>query len=126
MGIRVQRRKKWASAARVQPSPATRPHERWSLDVLSDSLADGRRFRVLTIVDHGSRVSAAIAVDNSVPGERVVAILERLTQTVGTPERIAVDNGEEFRPGIHLHGRGCLGLSERSPTRVLSAGQAHG
>jgi putative transposase len=96
LGIRVKRRKKLASAPRVLPSPATRPHERWSLDFLTDSLADGRRFRVLTIVDNVSRVSPAIAVGVSLTGEGVVAILERLKGTIGRPERIAVDNGPEF------------------------------
>jgi putative transposase len=96
LGIRVKRRKKLASAPRVLPPPATKPLERWSLDFLADSLADGRRFRVLTIVDTVSRVSPAIAVGSSLTGERVVAILEQLKQTVGKPERIAVDNGPEF------------------------------
>ncbi len=63
---------------------------------MTDSLADGRRFRVLTIVDNVSRVSPAIAVGVSSTGERVVAILERLRRTAGAPERIAIDNGPEF------------------------------
>jgi putative transposase len=96
LGIRVKRRKKLASAPRVLPPPATRPQERWSLDFLSDSLADGRRFRVLTIVDNVSRVSPAIAVGTSMTGERVVTLLTRLRSTVGVPQRIAIDNGPEF------------------------------
>ena len=96
LGIRVRRRRKRVSGPRVLPPPAPRPLERWSLDFLADALADGRRFRVLTIVDHGSRVSPAIAVGNSLTGERVVAVWERLERTVGTPERTAVDNGPEF------------------------------
>jgi putative transposase len=96
LGIRVKRRKKLASAPRVVPLPPTKPLERWSLDFLSESLVDGRRFRVLTIVDTVSRVSPAIAVDHSLTGERVVATLERLKQTVGKPDRIAVDNEPEF------------------------------
>jgi putative transposase len=72
------------------------PLERWSLDFLSDSLVDGRRFRVLTIVDNVSRVSPAIAVGTSLTGERVVTLLERLRLTVGVPQRIAIDNGPEF------------------------------
>src|SRR5215217_2488489 len=56
LAIRVKRRKKLTSASRVPPTPATRPLERWSLDFLSDSLVDGRRFRILTIVDNVSRV----------------------------------------------------------------------
>jgi putative transposase len=49
LGIRVKRRKKLASAPRVLPLPATQPFERWSLDFFSDGLANGWRFRVLTI-----------------------------------------------------------------------------
>ena len=96
LGIRVKRRRKRVGGLRAVPPPATRPGERWSLDFLTDALADGRRFRVLTLVDNVSRVSPAIEVGGSLTGERVVAILERLKRTVGVPERIAVDNGPEF------------------------------
>jgi putative transposase len=97
LGIRVKRRKKLASVPRLlPPPPARRPQERWSLDFLSDNLAAGRRFRVLTIVDTVSRVSPAIEVGVSLTGERVVAVLERLRRTMGRPERIAIDNGPEF------------------------------
>ena len=112
LGIRVKRRKKLASASRLLPSPATKPLERWSLDFFSDGLANGRRFRVLTIFDTVSRVSPAIEVGVSLTGERVVAVLERLRGTIGRPERIAIDNGPEFvskvldawahRHGVHL------------------------
>jgi putative transposase len=96
LGIRVKRRKKLASAPRVLPPSATKPLERWSLDFLTDSLADGRRFRVLTIVDNVSRVSPAIEVGVSLTGDRVVQLLEGLRATAGTPRRIAIDNGPEF------------------------------
>ena len=96
LSLRLKPRKKRVSGARVARPPAKRPNERWSLDFMSDSLADGRRFRVLTIVDHASRVSPAIEVDVSLPGARVVEVLERLTGTYGVPEAIAVDNGPEF------------------------------
>ena len=96
LGIRVKRRKKLASAPRVLPPPAKRPRERWSMDFLTDGLANGQRFRVLTIVDTVSRVSPAIEVGVSLTGERVVAVLERLKRTTGTPQRIAIDNGPEF------------------------------
>jgi putative transposase len=96
LGIRVKRRKKLASAPRVLPPPAKRPRERWSMDFLTDGLANGQRFRVLTRVDTVSRVSPAIEVGVSLTGERVVAVLERLQRTTGTPQRIAIDNGPEF------------------------------
>jgi putative transposase len=96
LGIRVQRRQQRASAPRVPPPPAPRPDERWSLDVLPDSLVDGRRVRVRTIGDHVSRVSPAIEVGGSLTGERVVAVLERRKRTIGRPERIAIENGPAF------------------------------
>jgi putative transposase len=96
LAIRVKRRKKLTSASRVPPTPATRPLERWSLDFLSDSLVDGRRFRILTIVDTVSRVSPAIEIGVSLTGERVVTLLDRLRSTVGVPQRIVIDNGPEF------------------------------
>jgi putative transposase len=96
LGIRVKRKKKRTSLPRVTPAPAQRPQERWSMDFLTDALADGRRFRVLTLVDNVSRVSPAIGVGFSLTGERVVTILEGLRQGCGVPERIAIDNGPEF------------------------------
>ena len=96
LGIRGKRRQQRASAPRVLPPPATRPSERWSLDVLSDSLVDGRRVRVRTIGEKVRRVSPAIEVGVALTGERVVAVLERRKRTVGRPERIAIDHGPAF------------------------------
>jgi putative transposase len=59
-------------------------------------LVDGRRFRIMTIVDTVSRVSPAIEIGVSLTGERVVTLLDRLRSTVGVPQRIAIDNGPEF------------------------------
>jgi len=96
LSIRVKHRKKRVSLPRIPLPPATVPHERWSIDFLTDSLVDGRRFRVMTIVDNVSRVSPAIEVDGSITGERVVTVLNQLKHRVGLPKRIAVDNGPEF------------------------------
>lgn len=60
---------------------------------MTDSVYDGRRVRVLTILDTVTRDSPAIAVDRSRTGQRVVAVLERVHATRGLPQRIAVDNG---------------------------------
>jgi putative transposase len=92
-GIRAKRRRKRVGGPGVPPPPARRPHERRSVGFLADGLVDGRRFRVSTIVDHAGRVSPAIEGVPSPTGERVEAVLERLKRVVGTPERIAVDNG---------------------------------
>jgi transposase InsO family protein len=63
---------------------------------MSDSLADGRRFRLLTIVDTMTRERPAIAVSRSFSGQAVAEVLERLAQTTGLPKMIQVDNGPEF------------------------------
>jgi putative transposase len=66
------------------------------LDFVHDQLADGRRFRCLTFVDHFSRESPAIEVGQSLTGQCVVAVLERLTASHELLEVIFVDNGTEF------------------------------
>ena len=60
------------------------------------TLADGRPFRTLNIVDDFTRECLAIEVDRSLPGARVVRVLERLRATIGLPQVIVVDNGPEF------------------------------
>src|SRR3954447_8077962 len=96
LSLRYKRAKKRVSVPRVAPPPAQRPNERWSIDFLRDSLADGRAFRIFTVVDNVSRVSPAIEAAFSIKGTHVVAVLDRLKATVGLPERLAVDNGPEF------------------------------
>ncbi len=59
---------------------------------MADRLADGRAFRMLTLVDNFSRVSPAIEVDFSLTGKRVVEVLKRLKVTHGVPKTIKVDN----------------------------------
>ena len=77
------------------PRPS-HPRERWSMDFTVDTLADGRGFRTLNIVDDFTRECLAIEVDRSLPGLRVARVLDRLDATVGLPESIVVDNGPEF------------------------------
>ena len=71
--------------------PAT-INERWSLDFVSDTLGDGRRFRILCIVDDFSRECLATVVDTSLSGVRVVRELEQLTLERGKPRIIVSDN----------------------------------
>ena len=66
------------------------------MDFVSDSLIGGRRIRILTIADLWDRSSPALEVDMSLPGVRVVHVLERLRLLGRLPQRIKVDNGPEF------------------------------
>ena len=66
------------------------------MDFMVDTLADGRTFRTLNIVDDFTRECLAIEVDRSLPGARVVRVLERLRADIGLPQTIVTDNGPEF------------------------------
>jgi putative transposase len=94
--VRRRRRKRLTRAERVPlPAPSQRL-ERWSMDFTVDTLADGRGFRTLNIVDDFTRECVAIEVDRSLPGLRVARVLDRLHATIGLPQAIVVDNGPEF------------------------------
>jgi len=73
-----------------------RPNERWSLDFVSDQFTDGRRFRILTIVDDCTRENLALLADTSLSGKRVARELDRLIAERGRPKMIVSDNGSEF------------------------------
>jgi putative transposase len=81
---------------RVSTPAPTGPDQIWSMDFVHDELGWGQRFRILTLVDHFSRVSPALEVGVSMTGRRVADILSRLAVTRGLPEVIRVDNGTEF------------------------------
>jgi len=71
-------------------------NEGWSMDFMCDSLVDGRRFRLLNIIDDYNRESLAIEIDTSLPAMRVIRALNRLIETRSKPKVIRVDNGPEF------------------------------
>jgi len=66
------------------------------MDFVSDRLVDGRRFRLLALVDNFPRVSPALEADRSLTGRRVVEVLDRLVARGIKPKSIHVDNGPEF------------------------------
>ena len=85
-----------AAAQRVARPQATAKAQVWGMDFVADALADGRRFRALTIVDHHTRESVAIEVGGSLTGRHVVEVLRRLNRAGRRPQCITVDNGSEF------------------------------
>lgn len=68
----------------------------WSIDFMSDSLWDGRKFRLLNVIDDYNRELLAMEVDLSLPALRVVRVLEYLKEFRGLPTMIRTDNGPEF------------------------------
>ena len=71
-------------------------NQRWSLDFVSDQLTDGRRFRILTVIDNCTRECLALVVDTSLSGARVARELDVIIQQRGRPETIVSDNGTEL------------------------------
>jgi putative transposase len=72
------------------------PNERWSLDFVSDCFSDGRRFRILAIVDDFTRESLALVPDTSLSGIRVARELDALIARRGRPKSCVSDNGTEL------------------------------
>ncbi len=96
LAVRRRARKRLATVERVPLLLPTGPNEQWSLDFISDALSWGRRIRMLAVVDTVTREALAIEVDTSLPGERVVRVLERLVRERGAPRAIVLDNGPEL------------------------------
>lgn len=96
-GLMVRRRlRKKLVRGRVAMIPPARPNDRWSMDFVSDQLVDGRRFRVLNVLDDCTKVCLGQEVDFSLSGHRVVRLLEQLVAVCGMPKAIVIDNGPEF------------------------------
>jgi len=94
--VRTAKRVKLAPQLRVPLPGALRPNQRWSMDFVSDRFADGRWFRVLTVVDQYTRECLCAFADRPQSGEKVVVQMKRLAAIRGTPESITTDNGGEF------------------------------
>ena len=93
---RQRPRRHRSSPTRMERPRAHHTNESWSMDFMADELFDGRRFRLLTIVDDFTRESLVIEVGQRQTGDRVAEVLDRLGRTRGLPDRIRVDNGTEF------------------------------
>lgn len=85
-----------SAVARVARPAADEANERWCMDFISDGLADGRRLRMLTILDTCTRECLAVEVSGSLRGKDVAAVLTRVGVERGLPSVINCDNGSEF------------------------------
>jgi putative transposase len=97
-GLQVpKRRKRHARYQRGTASPpVVRPNERWSMDFVHDTLAHGRKFRALNVIDDFTSECLAIEIDSSLPSRRVIRCLEEIMEKRGKPETMKFDNGSEF------------------------------
>lgn len=98
MQLNIRRRYKKRIPARVKQalSQPNALNQVWSIDFMSDSLWDGRRYRLLNIIDDYNRELLAIEVDTCLPTSRLIRVLERLKETRALPAMIRTDNGPEF------------------------------
>jgi len=97
MGLQVRtKRRKKLIRSRTALSVPSRVNERWSIDFIHDQLADGRRIRVLNIVDDVLRESVGQFADTSISGVRLVRYLNELALTRPLPTSIVLNNGPEL------------------------------
>ncbi|WP_315712583.1 MULTISPECIES: IS3 family transposase [unclassified Bradyrhizobium] len=96
--LTVRRRggRKRAIGTRAPMTVPLLPNDRWSLDFVSDQMTDGRRFRILTVVDDCTRECLALVADTSLSGARVARELDRLVAERGKPKMVVSDNGSEL------------------------------
>jgi putative transposase len=94
--VRKRGGRKRAIGTRAPMLVPMQPNERWSLDFVSDQFTDGRRFRILAVVDDCTRENLALVADTSLSGLRVARELDRLVLERGKPKMIVSDNGSEF------------------------------
>jgi len=98
LGLRRKRgrRRMPTTAARVPLKRPVSPDEVWTMDFTQDAFASGRKFRTLNLMDGFTRYALRIEVDTSLPGLRVVRVLEDLKTRGRKAEVIVIDNGTEF------------------------------
>ena len=96
LAVRRRSGRKRAIGTRAPLLIPLRPNQRWSLDFVSDQFRDGRRCRILAIVDDCTRENMALVADTSLSGLRVARELDCLVAKRGKPKMIVSDNGSEF------------------------------
>jgi putative transposase len=97
LALRPKRsRRRRTAVPRRERFRCTAPNQVWGLDFIADQLVDGRRFRALTVVDIYTRESLAIEPGQSMKGEDVVMVLNRILLQRGSPKVLFCDNGSEF------------------------------
>ena len=96
LAVRKRRARRKAVGVRVPILVEAKPNARWSLDFVHDQFANGRRFRVLDIVDDVTKECLGAIPDTSISGRRVARELTTIVARRGRPDSIVSDNGTEF------------------------------
>jgi len=96
LAVRKRKKVRRAASERVPLTVATHVNEVWSMDFVSDSLANGRRIKCLTVADDFSHECVDISVDYGISGQYVTRLLDRAATFRGYPTAVRTDNGPEF------------------------------
>ena len=96
LAVRRRGSRKRAIGTRTPMMVPMAPNDRWSLDFVSDQLTDGRRFRILTVVDDCTRECLTLVADTSLSGTRLARELDLLMTERGRPRMVVSDNGTEL------------------------------
>ncbi len=94
--VRKRRARRRVTGVRAPILVEAKANARWSLDFVHDQMANGRRFRVLNVVDDVTRQCLAAIPDTSISGQRVARELTALISVRGKPGMIVSDHGTEF------------------------------
>jgi len=129
LSLRLKRPRRNKAAQLRQPKQLARAiNEIWSMDFVADALFDGRKLRMLTVVDLFTRECLAIDVGQSLKGEDVVRVLNEICGQRGLPKTIKTDNGSErgveldfSRPGKPTDNAGVESFNERLRQECLNA-----
>jgi putative transposase len=96
--LTLRRKRKRRLPSRIK-EPLAQPvgmNQTWSMDFMHDTLENGRRFRVLNVIDDFNREALVVRPGFSYSGEHVIRSLEEIELLRGLPKQIRVDNGPEF------------------------------
>lgn len=96
LNIRRRAKKRIPERVKQQLTVPDAPNQVWSIDFMSDTLVDGRRFRLFNVIDDFNRESLAIEIDTSLPSLRITRVLNRIIEQRGKPANLRSDNGPEF------------------------------
>ncbi|MCH7536973.1 MAG: transposase, partial [Proteobacteria bacterium] len=120
--VRRRKRRRGLAVARQPLELPARANQVWSLDFVMDSLANGRRLKILTVVDDFTKESILIEPAHSLTGDDVAELLDRVSQFRGYPEAVRTDQGPEFTSKVfdqwaYEHGVTPLLIQPGKPTQ---------
>lgn len=120
LNLRIKLRRRLKREKPEELAGPDAPNVVWSMDFMTDRLADGRQFRLLNVLDDFNREGLGIEVDFSLPAERVVRSINQIIEWRGKPLAIRVDSG----PRIHQFEGGRMGKEARDCLEPHPARQA--